>query len=64
MVGISESIVLDLLYKYGEKAYLVLKTAYELYKVNVIDGRKVLGDFDFKSLVSKLREKGFNYNPN
>jgi hypothetical protein len=64
MVGISESIVLDLLYKYGEKAYLVLKTAYELYKVSAIDGRKVLGDFDFKSLVSKLREKGFNYNPN
>jgi len=64
MVSISESIVLDLLYKYGEKAYLVLKTAYELYSVNAVDGRKVLGDFDFKSLVSKLREKGFNYNPN
>jgi len=61
---LSESIVLDSLYKYGEKAFIVLKTAYEIYQNNLISGKKLLGDFDFKTLINKLREKGFNYNPN
>ncbi|MEM2376377.1 MAG: hypothetical protein QXZ10_02050 [Sulfolobales archaeon] len=64
MGSLSESIVLDSLYKYGEKAFIVLKTAYEVYQNNSISGKKLLGDFDFKSIIIKLREKGFNYNPN
>lgn len=64
MGNLSESIVLDSLYKYGEKAFMVLRTAYEIYQNNSITGKKLLGDFDFKTLMSKLREKGFNYNPN
>ncbi len=64
MGTLSESIVLDSLYKYGEKAFVVLKAAYEVYQSNSVTGKKLLGDFDFKSLINKLREKGFNYNPN
>ncbi len=64
MGSLSESIVLDSLYKYGEKAFVVLKTAYEVYQNNSVSGKKLLGDFDFKTLINKLREKGLNYNPN
>jgi len=64
MRDLSEAMVLDALYKYGERAYIVLRSAYELYQVNALSNRKLPGDFDVKSLMSKLRERGVNYNPN
>lgn len=63
MGTISEALVLDFIYKYGEKAYILLKAAYEVYQANVLLGRRLPGDFDYKSLMSKLREKKLNYNP-
>ncbi len=63
-MGISEAIVLDSIYKYGEKAYVLLKVAYEIYQSNLLMNRKVPGDFDYKSLTNKLRERGISYNPN
>lgn len=63
-MGISEAVVLDSIYKYGEKAYILLKAAYEVYQSNLLMNRKVPGDFDYKSLINKLREKGVSYNPN
>ena len=46
MRDLSEAMVLDALYKYGERAYIVLKSAYELYQVNALSNRKLPGDFD------------------
>ncbi|ACL10670.1 hypothetical protein DKAM_0344 [Desulfurococcus amylolyticus 1221n] len=51
----------DFLSKYGEKAFIVLKTAYNISRDPNIDHR--LGDFSYKHLVYKLAETGIAYNP-
>ncbi len=47
--------------KYGEKAYIVLRTALDIALDPEIDHR--LGDFSYKHLVFRLRSMGINYNP-
>ena len=53
--------VLEFLSNYGDKGFIVLKTALEIALDPNIDHR--LGDFSFKYLVFKLRKLGINYNP-
>ena len=53
--------VLEFLSNYGDKGFIVLKTALETALDPNIDHR--LGDFSFKYLVFKLRKLGINYNP-
>ncbi|MEM1628586.1 MAG: hypothetical protein QXP02_03155 [Desulfurococcaceae archaeon] len=47
--------------RYGEKALMVLKTAYDISRDPSVDHR--IGDFSFKHLVSRLYNMGINYNP-
>lgn len=63
MGTISEALVLDFIYRYGDKAYILLRAAYEIYQANILLGKRLPGDFDYKSLISKLREKKLSYNP-
>ncbi|MEM1917883.1 MAG: hypothetical protein QW504_04300 [Sulfolobales archaeon] len=53
----------DLLSKYGGRAYYVLKAALEVAKENREMGLSRLGDFDYRSLVRKLKSWGIEYNP-
>ncbi|MEM2007094.1 MAG: hypothetical protein QW154_05605 [Sulfolobales archaeon] len=53
----------DLLYKYGGRAYYVLKAALEVAEENREMGLSKLGDFDYRSLVLKLKSWGIEYNP-
>lgn len=53
----------NLLSRYGGRAYYVLKAALEVAEENRRLGLARLGDFDYKSLVLKLRSWGIEYNP-
>ncbi|RLG80707.1 MAG: hypothetical protein DRO13_03070 [Thermoprotei archaeon] len=53
--------VLSFLEKYGDKGYLVLRTALDVSLDPEIDHR--LGDFSYKHVVSRLRRIGVNYAP-
>ncbi|MEM0352332.1 MAG: hypothetical protein QXT76_00875 [Sulfolobales archaeon] len=53
----------DLLSKYGGRAYYVLKAALEVAEENREMGLSRLGDFDYRSLVRKLKSWGIEYNP-
>ncbi|QOR93899.1 hypothetical protein IMZ38_04410 [Thermosphaera chiliense] len=53
--------VFSFLQKYGDKGFIVLKTALSIAKDPNIDHK--LGDFSFKHLVLKLNSMGFSYNP-
>ncbi|MEM0284479.1 MAG: hypothetical protein QW503_07655 [Sulfolobales archaeon] len=53
----------DLLSKYGGRAYYVLKAALEVAEENREIGLSRLGDFDYRSLVRKLKSWGIEYNP-
>jgi len=53
--------VYDFLDRYGDKGYLVLKTALDIALDPDIDHR--LGDFNYKNLVFRLAKLGVNYNP-
>jgi len=64
VVSITESLVQEVLLKYGDRAYYVLKAALEAADEYRAEGRRYPGDFDFRGLVVKLREWGFKYNPN
>ncbi len=57
------SSVIDALSRYGGRAYYVLKAAIEVTEENRKLGLSRLGDFDYRSLVAKLRSWGINYNP-
>lgn len=52
---------LEFLSNYGDKGYIVLRTALDIALDPGIDHR--LGDFSFKHLVFRLRRQGINYNP-
>ncbi|MGB9827947.1 MAG: hypothetical protein ACPLSM_05460 [Thermosphaera sp.] len=58
--GLKEK-VFSFLQKYGDKGFIVLKTALSIAKDPNIDHK--LGDFSFKHLVLKLNSMGFSYNP-
>lgn len=53
----------DMLSRYGGRAYYVIKAALEIAEENRKLGLARMGDFDFKSLVLKLRSWGIEYNP-
>jgi len=53
--------VFSFLQKYGDKGFIVLRTALSIAKDPNIDHK--LGDFSFKHLVLKLNSIGFSYNP-
>ena len=57
------SAVAEVLSRYGGRAYYVLKAAIEVTEENRRLGLSRLGDFDYRSLVSKLRSWGIEYNP-
>ena len=53
--------VLDFLEKYGDKGFIVLKTAIEISLSNTNNRR--FGDFSYQSLVFRLNSMGIGYNP-
>jgi len=53
----------EVLSKYGGRAYYVLKAAVEVTEELRSSGVARLGDFDYRSLVAKLRSWGLDYNP-
>lgn len=53
--------VLEFLSNYGDKGYIVLRTALDIALDPNIDHR--LGDFSFKYLAFRLRKQGISYNP-
>lgn len=57
------SSVIDALSRYGGRAYYVLKAAIEVTEENRKLGLSRLGDFDYRSLIAKLRSWGIDYNP-
>jgi len=52
--------ILDAIMRYGEKAYIVLKTALELSNEN---DNAMVGDFNYRDLIERLKIKGIKYNP-
>ena len=63
MISLAESVVLEFLMRYGERALYVLKAAVEVSEEYRLSGRNTPGDFDNKGLLRKLRMWGINYNP-
>lgn len=63
LVSVTESIIAEFLMKYGEKAKVVLKSAYELMNEYRVSGKELAGHFDFRGLIGKLEEVGLRYNP-
>ncbi len=53
--------VIDFLNSYGDKGFIVLKTALDIATDPSIDHR--LGDFSFKLLVLRLQSRGISYDP-
>jgi hypothetical protein len=64
MPSFIESLVIEVLTRYGDRALYVLKAGLELLDENRLLGKKIPGDFDGRSLNRKLREWGISYNPN
>ncbi len=63
MVTFLESVIHEVLMKYGERALYVLKAAVEVTEEYGALGKRTPGDFDSKGLIRKLREWGITYNP-
>lgn len=55
--------VLDALSRYGEKAKVILEAALHVAKRYRTLGKKVPGDFDYRSIVEELQRIGVSYNP-
>ncbi len=64
MISITESLVNEVLLRYGDRALYVLRAAWEVAEEYRVSGKKYPGDFDFKGVIRKLREWGLRYNPN
>ncbi len=62
LIGLKER-VFEVLEKYGDKAYLLLKTIVEVTREYAYQGRNRYGDFDYRGLVLKLKASGLDYNP-
>jgi len=63
LVTLTETIVEEVLVRYGERAKVVLKAAYEVMEEYLASGKKTPGHFDFKGIMRKLSEWGIKYNP-
>ncbi|MCX8185294.1 MAG: hypothetical protein RMI56_03955 [Sulfolobales archaeon] len=55
--------IAEVLSRYGSRAYYVLKAAIEVAEENRKLRLAKFGDFDYRSLVSKLKSWGIEYNP-
>ncbi len=64
MVSIAESAAREVLMRYGDRAYYVLRAAIEVSNEITSRGEARLGDFDNKRLIKKLHSYGIRYNPN
>jgi len=62
LIGFKER-VFEVLEKYGDKAYLLLKTILEVSREYSYQGRSRYGDFDYRGIVLKLKASGLDYNP-
>ncbi len=62
MIGIRER-VFEVLEKYGDKAYLILKAVLEVAREYAYQGKNKHGDFDYRGIVLKLKTLGLDYNP-
>lgn len=62
MIGIRER-VFEVLEKYGDKAYLLLKTMLEVAREYAYQGKNKHGDFDYRGIVLRLKTLGLDYNP-
>lgn len=62
MIGIRER-VFEVLEKYGDKAYLILKTMLEVAREYAYQGKNKHGDFDYRGIVLRLKTLGLDYNP-
>ena len=62
MIGIRER-VFEVLEKYGDKAYLLLKAMLEVAREYAYQGKNKHGDFDYRGIVLRLKTLGLNYNP-
>ncbi len=62
LIGFKER-VFEVLEKYGDKAYLLLKTILEVSREYVYQGKNKNGDFDYRGLILKLKASGLDYNP-
>ncbi|RLG83468.1 MAG: hypothetical protein DRO18_07875 [Thermoprotei archaeon] len=58
-----EDVVTDILVKYGERAFEVLKVAVDIALENRSLGKRLPGDFDFRTLAYRLHLNGIKYNP-
>ncbi len=63
VVTLIESIIHEVLLKYGDRAIAVLRAAYEVMEEYAASGKKVPGHFDFRGVINKLNEWGMKYNP-
>ena len=64
MSSITESVAREVLLRYGDRAYYVLKAAIEVSNELIASSDVRLGDFDNKRLIKKLKSYGIKYNPN
>ncbi|WP_373468354.1 hypothetical protein [Acidianus infernus] len=60
MIGGVRDRTTEALLRFGERCKLILKTAISIAESN---DKKELGDFDYKTLVEKLQEVGFDKDP-
>ena len=63
MTSFLESVIQEVLMRYGERALYVLKAAIEVSEEYSALGKRTPGDFDNKGLIRKLKEWGITYNP-
>ena len=62
-MNVAEARAREFLEKYGEKGELVLRAALETAEEYKKSGKDVLGDFDFKGVIRRLKLRGIEYNP-
>ncbi|UXD21336.1 hypothetical protein IPA_03055 [Ignicoccus pacificus DSM 13166] len=62
-MNVAEARAREFLERYGEKGELVLRAALETAEEYRKTGKDVLGDFDYKGVVRKLKLYGLEYNP-
>ena len=63
MTSFLESVIQEVLMRYGERALYVLKAAIEVSEEYSALGKRTPGDFDNKGVIRKLKEWGITYNP-
>ena len=62
-MNVAEARAREFLEKYGERGEMVVRAALEVADAYRKKGKAVLGDFDFKGVVKRLKQYGFDYNP-